>query len=323
MRCTRSFLISILFLLAGSRVAAAEYRLFTPGPEYSVANPNYHEIVMALKPGDKVSFSDGSVVELGEKVGNGNTAVVFSVASDRSLVIRIPCPSEKVKSLTAVRAAVNTYAGGNIPLLQLGADVPKVKGGLQTEFLLVERVLLDRSPGQDFSLNEFLTRQNQMPKALREEAETALIDYAKQTAAIAAIADNHSEQYIYSRSQKRWFLLDWSPPIVTAFSTSRSGDVNLGADAYKPSILQNAMKLSNSKADASKEFKDLSDRIGRAVKRERIRMMDSEPERARVLSLVSARAWPALVRKRLVNPMLTEAPCYEQFARFTGPIKRN
>ena len=102
---------------------AAEYQLFSTVREISVPNPNYQEIVQGLKPGDKVSFSDGTVVELGEKVGGGNTAAVYRVATDDSLIIRIPCPSEKMKSLTAVRAAINTYASGNIPLLQLGADV--------------------------------------------------------------------------------------------------------------------------------------------------------------------------------------------------------
>lgn len=307
--------------LAAWNSHASEYQLFAlSGEAKSKAHSNYKEIVDSLKPGDRVKFSDGSVVELAEYLGRGNTSLVFGIKGDSTSVIRIPRISDMFKTLMIPRAAITTYANANLPLVKLGADVPKVKGGLDLEFLIVERMPIVIRPGQDFTLNQFLQNQAQTAGSSRAEAEDALLDFVRKTAGIASIGDIHSDQFVYSRSQKRWILLDWSGPIHSAFDINALNEVVLSEKTHQLSVMRRAM-LGSIADRSSPDFKELAKKIQKTVKRERFRIIDEDPMRARQMAGVSKNEWPRVVGKRNGLGLLIEGLCTKQFEWLALSVK--
>lgn len=191
--------IILLVFLATTLALAENYRLFD---HIRTQVSNYDSIVENLKPGDKIIFSDNQSVIVGEKLGSGNTTVIFELPDYPKVAIRIPKKRGIFKDGIPYTGMINRFQEGYSLLKLDGVPTVNLFKYRQDEYAVVERL------GPHITFADFL-KDRLLPGELKNEMSKAFLEFAKSTAKFTKIGDFHSGQIVYDKTQKKWILMDW------------------------------------------------------------------------------------------------------------------
>lgn len=188
-----------------SQVHARDIELFDASGE-RVAN--YDELVQGIREGDVMRFADGEAFVVESRLGHGDTTQVLRVhrpgAEAEAFALRVRL-SRRIPN-----DFINMMITAHPTLEQAGVRVPRMRGNLRNQYVLMEVV------PHDFDGRQFLRMLDQPPgggqarDALMGRARQAFLRFARETATVSAIGDFRPEQMVYSVANDRWTLLDWT-----------------------------------------------------------------------------------------------------------------
>lgn len=217
---------------------ALDGRVLTPfvqtaeGPEFQ---SGYEQLMSSLKPGDTLRFTDGREVRVGAFLGAGNTTAVFAVQDDPTRVLRVPCwDCRRPKQSKWITASIDGYE----PLKYLGIPTVSIHEFHRDEYIIAERFHVEGS----VPLDRFIADPT-IPKPLRKEMESRLVEFARRTAAFSMISDFRGDQLVYDAAKKDWVLFDWTDRHKLAFSGSVDAPVE-NSDHLLRKIIAGQLQLS-------------------------------------------------------------------------------
>jgi len=167
-----------------------------------------------IHDGDILKFNDGNEYEVISYLGEGKVNIVFKVRMipptqgvPETLALRLPQISDKPLGPLPPQHYINSYIDGYDLLEKQGIPVPKKFKSLEGQYVASEFVKNDFN-GHDFFTNPEMLAKKYSPSVL-QEAEEALVDFARFTVRFKNIGDFGPSQLVYNIETKTWTLLDW------------------------------------------------------------------------------------------------------------------
>lgn len=275
--CARALsrLLALLLLLAPAKPWAKAVELFRPDGS---ATANYPEALDSLTDGDLVRFSDGMELSVGKSFGHGTQTSNLPLLDQPALVIGIPRPSE-FKTLEQAQAGMASYIEGYQALERFNIPHTRIYAGHNREY-----VIKKRHPKDALSLKDFLSSPGE-DLAARKKASDALVKFTIQSAGFGRFGDFSSDgaQLMYSPSSNQWFLADWDHQHDPAFEIRDNKVVT----RYLKSTPLDVPLTEASKRPGMEWVSDLHSRFKDAVRKERLRILEQEPQLAKDYAFLS------------------------------------
>jgi hypothetical protein len=174
-----------------------------------------------IHEGDILSFRDGTRFRVLSYLGQGNVNVIFKVQMIPAqpgvpdvLVLRLPLFIEGKKTKTPPQEYINSYIDGYAALEKQSISIPKKYKSAYGQYVASEFIESDFN-GHDFFESPDALSEKYSPKVL-QEAEEALIEFARTTTRFKNIGDFGPGQLVYNIQTKTWTFLDWFDAHKTA-----------------------------------------------------------------------------------------------------------
>ncbi|EPZ49913.1 hypothetical protein M902_1082 [Bacteriovorax sp. BAL6_X] len=251
--CKSIFLLFILNL----SVWSADLHLFNADESF---NDNFAQSILSgdLKANEVIHLKDKNVI-FKEILGSGNTTIILKVYDEelqRELALRLPHGNqEKRYTIFDGKKFIDYSYQGFEELDESKLSIPKIHDYEKSAYLLVDLI------ENDYDLKEYLSKSSSMTNIEKTEVEDALIDFAKKSAIYQSIGDFHSEQIVYSKALKKWYLLDWSSGHTLARLPS------------SPTLFSDHF-FTNSERSTTEYERDLMNRLNEAVSEQRAKQVE-------------------------------------------------
>ncbi|EQC47896.1 hypothetical protein M900_A0039 [Bacteriovorax sp. Seq25_V] len=177
--------------------------------EDGVFNDDFSDEILEqyLKIDEKIHLLDRDVTYKGI-LGSGNTTMIVKVydqSLEKEVALRLPHGNQaKNYNISDGKRFINYTAEGFKELEDFKLPIPKIYEYQKNSYLLVD--LIDH----DLDLKTFLARNDHYSEQEKSKMVNSLISFAKETALFESIGDFHLQQVVYSKSNDKWTLLDWS-----------------------------------------------------------------------------------------------------------------
>ena len=162
-----------------------------------------------LKESSSLKLEDSSgVYKIKNLLGSGNTTKVFEIENQygKPLALRVPKDIGQFNTFSNYSDYIDAYYLGHEVLKRQGVSIPKIYEYKKQEFLIVEKMKIENA----LELKELFFNNEKIDNDLYKEAFKALDQFVKETTSFTKIKDFHLGQVVYSLSEKKWILIDWT-----------------------------------------------------------------------------------------------------------------
>jgi hypothetical protein len=167
-----------------------------------------------IHDGDILKFNDGKTYQVISYVGEGRVNIVFKVRMvpaaqgiPEPLVIKLPKIIELKPGEKTPREQITSFIEGYSPLKEAGVPIPTQFGSLPGQYVASEFIENDFD-GHTFFVHPELLEKQYSPQVV-QEAEQAMIEFARTTIRFRSIGDFLPGQMVYNIQKKKWILIDW------------------------------------------------------------------------------------------------------------------
>lgn len=162
-----------------------------------------------MKSGHTIELSHGNEVEFVRKLGAGNTTTIHEVKSGENVyALRVPKGHGNFNTFSKFSNYIDAFYLGHAALETQGVSIPKINRYAKENYLLVEKLNLEDS----FDLEAFILNEGHINASDFKNALDRLADFFETMAPFKKVKDFHLNQLVYSRSDQRWILIDWTHP---------------------------------------------------------------------------------------------------------------
>ena len=188
---------------------AADYVLFEKRGIPTGGWGKYYDTLDALTFGDRIQFSNGEWIQIGNKVGHGDTSVIYETGPTE--VIRL---NKNHLLHEATRHTYDAYAD----LKRNGVSVVDIdlQRSIREEMIIQKRVTVR------IDLTNYIRgrKNDSLGDDLDSEIAKKLLDFAASTSRYEWIGDAKFDNIVFTDGG-RWALLDWADAPIYARSSSR------------------------------------------------------------------------------------------------------
>lgn len=182
-----------------------------------LSSKRYFQQLGRIGPGTKVTFAGNGFTfskeyQVGERLGRGNTTVIYELLNEPKKALRVPIVYNNKKSqvrnginLTPRplrRSFINGTIWGHKILKEAGVKVVEMHDYRYDQFAIVDRV---NGP----SFFDFISNLESYSESEKEKMFKGFVEFAKSTYLLEEIGDFNSTQVVFDK-ERGWVLIDWT-----------------------------------------------------------------------------------------------------------------